>query len=364
MLSKWLEKSYLHQLYFDKALHFYNEGTSFTDAKSETELAWRALAAQLRTETHKRTKRISALSVAAAAVILIVSILFWPKKTEFPYKSEIQNQPLKPIHPGTRKATLVMNDGTVHNLTTAGKLLLSEGGEVISCEGNKLKYAEKDSIPKEIKYNTLTVPRGGEFNLQLSDGTKVWLNSETTLRYPVQFAVSERRVELIGEAFFEVTRNERIPFFVESGKQIVKVLGTEFNVSSYADNKYVYTTLVKGRVEVFSSSKPDIRELLVPNEQSALATSGDLISKKTVDSFQYIAWKEGRFVFMDQKLEDIMSTLSKWYDVDVIFAREDLKKIRFTGNLKRYEDFGEILKKIEMTQEVEFQIGDKIITIK
>lgn len=364
LLSNWLKESSLHQQYFDNVLRFYKEGSGFVDAKAETERAWKALLRKLEKGSIKSNKRIISISIAAAAIILIMSFVFWPKKIGQSLMANKQDQSVQPIHPGTSKATLVLNDGSVHKITTNGNLLLADGGAVISSEGTELKYTEKDSITREVKYNTLTIPRGGEFTLQLSDGTKVWLNSETTLRYPVQFAGSERRVELTGEAFFEVTRNEKIPFLVESGNQTVKVLGTEFNISSYKDDRFVYTTLVNGSVEVFSRSMPEVRQLLAPNEQSSLSVSGDQISKRTVDPYQYVAWKDGRFVFNDLKLEDIMNTLSKWYDVDVIFARDDLRNIRFTGNLKRYEDFGEIMKKIEMTHEVELQIENKKITIK
>jgi transmembrane sensor len=364
LLSNWLKESSLHQQYFDNVLRFYKEGSGFVDAKAETERAWKALLRKLEKGRIKSNKRIISISIAAAAIILVMSFVFWPKKIGQSLIANKQDQTVQPIHPGTSKATLVLNDGSVHKITTNGNLLLADGGAVISSEGTKLKYTQKESKTKEVKYNTLTIPRGGEFMLQLSDGTKVWLNSETTLRYPVQFAGSERRVELTGEAFFEVTRNEKIPFLVESGNQTVKVLGTEFNISSYKDDRFVYTTLVNGSVEVYSRSRPEVRQFLAPNEQSSLSVSGDQISKRTVDPFQYVAWKDGRFVFNDLKLEDIMNTLSKWYDVDVIFARDDLRNIRFTGNLKRYEDFGEIMKKIEMTHEVEIQIENRKITIK
>ncbi len=364
LLSNWLKESSLHQQYFDNVLRFYNEGSSFDQAKAKTERAWKELLPKLEKGSLRSNRRIISVSIAAVAIFLVMSFVFWPKKIGQTFMANKQNQIAQPIHPGTSKATLVLNDGSIHKITNSGNLLLTDGGAVISSEGTKLKYTEKDSIQKEIKYNTLTIPRGGEFTLQLSDGTKVWLNSETVLRYPVQFAGGERRVELTGEAFFEVTRNEKIPFFVESGNQTVKVLGTEFNILSYKESQFIYTTLVRGSVEVYRSSEPEIKQVLVPNEQSILGKSEERISKRTVDSYPYVAWKDGRFVFGNLDLEEIMGTLSKWYDVEIIFASEAARKIKFTGNLKRYDDFGDILRKIEMTHEVEFQIEDKKITIK
>lgn len=363
-LSKWLDESYLHQQYFDSAERFYKQGSSFNNTKSETERVWKEIQGKINKRSHFHNKWILPITVTSLAIILIVNFLMPDKEIKPSFVATPQNETVQPIRPGTNKAVLTLNDGSIHNLTSSGNLRLTEDGASISNEGTKLKYTEKNIIPQKIKYNTLTVPRGGEFSLQLSDGTKVWLNSESVLHYPVQFSEKERRVELTGEAFFEVSRNEKSPFFVESGQQTVEVFGTEFNISCYKENQFVYTTLVNGSVEVFSSNKPENRQTLAPNEQSILGKSDEKISKQAVDPYQYVSWKEGRFVFRDQNLQEIMTKLAKWYDVEVIFANEDLKEIKFTGNLKRYEDFGEVLKKIEKTREVEFEINGKIITIR
>ncbi|MEI7829591.1 MAG: FecR domain-containing protein [Prolixibacteraceae bacterium] len=363
-LSKWLDESNLHQQYFDRAKRFYNQGSSFIDTKAETERAWREMQGKLNQGNQYRNRWILPLTVGIVAIFLIVILTIKDKKIEPSIVATTQNETVQSIPAGTNKAILTLNDGSIHNLTSAENLILTEDGASISSEGTKLKYTEKDIVPQKIKYNTLTVPRGGEFSLQLSDGTKVWLNSESVLHYPVQFSEKERRVELMGEAFFEVSRNEKSPFFVESGQQTVKVFGTEFNISCYKENQFVYTTLVNGSVEVFCSDNPEIRQILAPNEQSILGKSDERISKQEVDPYQYVSWKEGRFAFRDQNLLEIMNKLAKWYDVEVIFAKEDLKEIKFTGNLKRYEDFGEVLKKIEKTREVEFEINGKKITIR
>jgi len=144
----------------------------------------------------------------------------------------------------------------------------------------------------------------------------------------------------------------------------VKVLGTEFNISSYKEDQFIYTTLVKGSVEVFVKDKAEIKQKLIPNEQSAINKSDMQISKRAVDPYRYVAWKDGRFVFQDQNLGEIMKTLSKWYNVEVVFAREELKTIRFTGNLERYSDFGKVLGQIGKTNEVKFNIENNLITIR
>jgi len=359
-LSQWLNESPSHQQYFDKASQYFDEGSAFTEQKADTEQAWKKLNKKALKKRSTKTLWIQSLSVAAAIIVIII-FLFPTHKSE---NGPLANGHLTIIKPGISKAVLILNDGSVHDLTTSKHLAFTESGADIKIEGNKLLYTEAADVSKSIKYNTLIIPRGGEFFLQLSDGTKVWLNSETTLRYPVQFIGEERKVELTGEAFFEVARNEKVPFFVESGEQTVKVLGTEFNISSYKENSLISTTLVKGSVEVYIKNKPDKRQTLVPNEQITISKINGQISKQKVNPYQYIAWKDGRFVFDDQNLSEIMETLSKWYNVDIVFAREELKNFRFTGNLERYSDFGEVLKKIQKTNEVEFTIENKQITIR
>jgi len=360
LLSQWLNESPSHKRYFDKAVQYYLEGSGFDENMSDTENSWKSLKNKGLKRKRNNLIWITSLSVASCiAIFFVVNSLFFGKTMPVLVKAE----KVEVIKPGRNRATLILDDGSVLDLASSKKRELTEGGSDIKIEGTKLEYTEKSSLGQGIKYNTLNVPRGGEFFLQLSDGTKVWLNSETILRYPVQFTGDERKVELSGEAFFQVTKNEKVPFLVESGEQTVRVLGTEFNISSYKENPIIYTTLVRGSVEVYLKNKPGNGKTLAPNEQSSTNTVEAQISKRKVDPYQFIAWKEGRFVFEDQNLGEIMKTLSKWYNVDVVFAREDLKNIRFTGNLPRYSNFDEILTKIGKTNEVKFRIENKMITI-
>jgi transmembrane sensor len=359
-LSQWLDESPSHQCYFDKATRYYMEGSGFDGTKTETDKAWKALKNRGLKGRRNKSAWLISVSAAVAAIFLVATFLLHPEKFK---TAPLLTSYTKIIRPGTNQAILTLDDGTVHDLTASKNLVLTDGGAEIKSQGDKLEYTKNGEAVKTIRYNTLSIPRGGEFFLQLADGTKVWLNSETVLRYPVQFAGNERRVELTGEAFFEVARNEKVPFLVESGEQTIKVLGTQFNISSYSEDPFIQTTLVKGSVEVFTKDNPHIKQTLVPNEQSSVNKADHQISKQSVDPYQYIAWKEGRFVFRDQNLGEIMKTLSKWYNVNVVFSSEQLKKIRFTGNLARYSDCGKVLRKIQKTNEVKFIIENNQITI-
>lgn len=362
LLSQWLNKSTSHRKYYENALRYYSSGTQFTNTAAELQKALKKINRKAGIHNSYRNTQIIAITSVAASILFFIYFQF--------FKPEINPNPTLTVHnaqsivPGSNKAVLILADGSEHDLSSGDKSIIAADGTEIKNTGNKLEYISSNSQPAEMKYNTLKIPRGGEYFLILSDSTKVWLNSETTLRFPVQFAAGVRAVELNGEAYFEVSKNEKVPFIVTSGNQQVKVLGTQFNISSYVDNQSVYTTLVEGKVEVSLTTNPDSKLVLRPNEQSCFSKEEANILKRTVDVAQYIAWKDGRFVFQDQMLEDIMKTLSKWYDVQVVFANEDVKKLRFTGNLERYADFSNILGKIERTNEVEFEITNKLITIK
>ncbi|MEI6566338.1 MAG: FecR domain-containing protein [Verrucomicrobiota bacterium] len=361
LLEQWLNESPDHQKYMTQATKFFLHGSGFPEGNEATVKGWSIVKSGIKVKNRLYAGWIISLSAAVVAIFLILHTLL-PTKTN-------ETNPLAPvlaglIGPGSNQAVLIMDDGTVHDLASTKNLVLKEGNSEIKREGSKLQYTAKEGEKsKVLKYNTLSIPRGGEFFLQLSDGTKVWLNSETVLRYPVQFDESERRVELIGEAYFEVTKNGKAPFFVKSGEQTVKVLGTEFNISSYKESPIIYTTLIKGSVEVLVNNKPNAKQVLKPNEQSSITRADGLITKSMVDTYEFMAWKDGRLVFQNQNLEIIMNTLMKWYDVEVVFSRDDLRQIRFTGDLPRYSKLGEVLSKIQKTNEVKFLIENRRVTI-
>lgn len=360
LLSKWLADDVSHRSYYSSAVNYYENGSQFANSASELEKALRKIHQKTGIYSPNRKAIIIAISSVAASILLLIYLQVF--NFEKPIITTLEQQ-AQSIVPGSNRAVLILADGSEHDLTSGGSSIISADGTEIKNSGTKLEYQGKNGQPAEMKYNTLKIPRGGEYFLVLSDSTKVWLNSETTLRFPVQFAGDIRNVELTGEAYFEVSRNEKVPFIVTSGNQQIRVLGTQFNISSYPDDQNIYTTLVSGKVEVSLTSDPEAKMTLSPSEQSVIDKNNFQIRKSTVDVSPYVAWKDGRFVFQDEMLEDIMKTLSKWYDVQVVFANNADKELRFTGNLERYADFSNILKKIERTNEVEFQITNNTITI-
>ncbi|MGQ1911378.1 FecR family protein [Marinifilum sp. RC60d5] len=303
-----------------------------------------------------RSRKIKNNLIAIAAVLIIAlgTSLFFSNLNE---ESHI-NMPNKALY-GNKQAILVLGNGQRYEL--AEKLTLNENGVAISNDSYELTYEKLSQTEgtNQLSYNTIIIPSGREYKLTLMDGTKVWLNSSSKLRYPSQFGSKIRKVELQGEAYFQVAKDSVHPFVVDLNKAQVKVLGTSFNVNAYLDK--IVTTLEEGIVEV-SDELIGKQEKLIPNEQFYINHTTGKFEKRTVDSKLFTAWKDGRFVFEDESLESIMSRLSRWYDVDVLFLDKSCKSLRFSGDLNRYEEINEILELIEITHKVKFTIkGRKLM---
>ena len=266
--------------------------------------------------------------------------------------------------PGAERAVLKLFDGkTVVLDSTSGNMLIARGENVrVEVDSNRLlRYSREDTVvtSREERKNELIVPRGGEYQIVLADGTQVWLNSATKLIFPQNFTGKERRVVLSGEAFFEVARDENKPFIVETSRMDVKVLGTRFNVNAYTDNEMVSTTLVDGSVEVASGTQKPIT--LVPGEQ-AYGEAGEL-EKREVNVRLYTSWIDGRFMFNNVELEEIAKQISRWYDVEIFFTNENVKKIRFTGGMVKFKPLDDLIRMIESTSSVCFSVKGRTIVI-
>lgn len=265
-------------------------------------------------------------------------------------------------HPGGEKAILKINNRDAVYLGQGLDTLIitGNGARIQTDSGNRVRYVIDPAVPIDKgEDNQLIVPRGGEYRLTLSDGTKVWLNSSSVLTFPTVFAGDFRRVQLTGEAFFEVSPDAGHPFIVVTPKMDVKVLGTSFNVSVYEDEEAVHTTLLKGRVEVRTGGGEPCE--LKPGEQAYL-TGGEL-TRKEVNTSQFTSWINGKFMFFNTPLEEISKQISRWYDVDIFFSREEVKEIRFTGAMLRFEPLEELIRMIESTSNVRFSVKNKTIVI-
>lgn len=300
----------------------------------------------------KRRFLISMARVAAVALPFVMAVVLYVGL------NREEEQTLRPslasnILPGTSKAVLTLANGQMIPLgkETTDSTIITDGTQISASESG-ITYADGGES-EAVVYNKLDIPRGGEFCLTLSDGTRVWLNSETSIQYPVVFGTKERRVFIQGEAYFEVAKDAKKPFTVQFMSSSVTVLGTSFNIRAYPEEKQSQTTLAEGSVRIYS---PGSSMLLKPGEQAEVkALSGEMV-KKEVDVKTFTSWKNGRFVFEQELLENIMRTLERWYDIRVIFRDEGAKRISLSGNLKRYGDFSQVMNMLQMTGDVRFEL--------
>lgn len=270
------------------------------------------------------------------------------------------------IKPGEHKAVLITGGGDRITLSDSTLSPIQEqNGMIVNVMNNKVFYTlPEDSLCTQESpiFNTLQIPRGGEYFLTLADGTEVWLNAETEIRYPVQFTGNKRVVYLDGEAYFTVAPDKKKPFTVVSTHASVSVLGTQFNFRAYPDEQDVQTTLVSGSV-IMQSEKYKQQVKLVPGEQGVLEKRSANLTKLEVNTYLYTAWKDGRFAFRDARLEDLFNILARWYDLSVFYQSPEAKDIRFTGDLNKTDDFKSILKIIEQNERVTFTVNQHTVFI-
>jgi hypothetical protein len=300
---------------------------------------------------------------AAAAVIGLLASTYFFRGTLFNNTDEcipiiVNNN----IETGTDKATLTLEDGTVIALEKGRSY---EAGNIKS-NGDKIIYNSKNNS-KKLAYHYITIPRGGQFFVELSDGTQVWLNSETQLKYPVSFIKGEtRNVELVyGEAYFDVSpsvNHKGSKFKVINQNQVVEVLGTAFNIKAYKDETHIYTTLAEGKVELDFNGK---KQKLSPTQQSNFNLNTNTLSVVNVDVYNEVSWRQGVFSFENKPLKEIMKVLSRWYDMDVIFINRETENEAFTGVLGKDQNIEDILSTIKNFGIINnYYIKNKTITLK
>ena len=285
--------------------------------------------------------------------------LYW---NVFQFSSEMSDHQQTKIAPGISVAQLCLPDGNVINLDKDKiyNLQLSEGGRFVNEQG-VLTYEGGNSKMNVIQYNEIWIPRGGEYKLVLPDGTIVWLNAESSLRFPTSFTDNERKVYAKGELYFDVKHDEVKPFIVDVERgYTIRVLGTEFNLRAYDDSPVV-TTLVEGCVQVWRASDS---VLLSPGQQALEMSGNHGIEVLDVDVVPYVAWHEGKFHFVRTPLKDIMEELARWYDVEVVFENPTVREECFTIEMQRFDDFNKVLRLIERTGMVTISVEAHTVTIK
>lgn len=264
-----------------------------------------------------------------------------------------------PVQPGRKQAVLTLSSG--QQVMLADTIVhVNEKGMVISNFPDKeLVYKiMNDTMKTETIYNTVTVPRGGEYKLVLADGTIVWLNSDSHIRYPVTFSDNTRQVELEGEAYFEVAKDVEKPFIVRMNEYNVRVTGTQFNVRNYL-NESLATTLVEGGVQIERKGKVD---RLRPGQQAVLENNE--IRIRVVNVEEQVAWRHGAFGFTQCRLENIMEELARWYDVDVFYMNQQVKDYHFSAWFKRSSSINEVINILEKTKKISLDLKGRILTVK
>lgn len=263
--------------------------------------------------------------------------------------------------PWESKATLILANGKSLNLQNEKLVSFEEAGAQLKNQQSLLEYITEGDIElvEPLVYNTLLTPKGGNYQLTLSDGTKVWLNANTSIKYPVRFTDSTREVYLKGEAYFDVQHNGK-PFIVNMQESNIRVLGTSFNVFAYENEPYSSTTLVEGSIRL---STKDAQKTLVPNEQANVIVNQTDIQLKSVNTEVYTSWIKGKIEFEDENLEAVMRRLSRLYNFDYKFENHTLKEFHFTARIDNTQPISSILKMLEMTTDVHFKLKDNTIII-
>ena len=316
-------------------------------------------------KNRKQVKRRGILPwIAAASVVVIAGVSAWILLSQEP---DVHNLPVaEKFEPGKAVVTLEMASGLKYRLDTLSSVVRNNRVNVAFDNNDRvLKIKEQDSLAdgatKEIGYNTVNVPYGGTYTVELCDGTKVYLNSGTTLEFPSRFDGKVRSVILKGEAYFDVARNVSKPFVVEVDEMKVKVLGTSFNVKSYVDEPGVYTTLVEGSVAILRDGQPEKK--IKPGEQAYYNKGVGTLSIAEVDVNEFTSWKDGLFYFKDIALEEILRIVSRWYDLEVFYMNQGAKSVIYSGKLPMYSSVEDVLRKFEISGDVRFELKGRTLTV-
>ena len=297
---------------------------------------------------------------ASIAVLLIVTLFFFIREDKQGVSEKLVTSEIKPIQ---SRALLVLSTGEQIQLTKSAQEIQEQDGSVLKIDSVMGVQYDSLSTKRAEKpiYNKIVVPRGGEYFVTLSEGTKVWLDADSELEYPVFFSGDFREVKLKGNAYFSVTKKNDKPFVVRAGEFSLKVYGTEFNVNAY-DLQNIETVLVNGSIG-FKANISTPERMMAPNELAVSDSRTGLSEIHQVDIYPYIAWKNQNIVFVNERLESIMEKMARWYDVTVFFQDESLKDLRFDCNMRRYTDIRDLFFFLEKTSNARFALNGRTVVI-
>jgi transmembrane sensor len=377
-LQRWVQQSDKNRLFFEEVTQ---PGYLFTEARIRDELdrdidkneAWQKLVDRgIPTQEYYYMEPPSSRKqwFAAAAVLFLCALAgwyFWPKPQPPVQPPVVKTTPKRVIPnndlvPAIRRATLTLADGSTVVLDSAQDgVLAMEGNTAVTKTGDgRIVYGQAAS-DQPLLYNTLSVPRGSNVvHITLSDGTRVWLNAASSLHYPVAFTGNERKVEITGEAYFEVAHNEAAPFKVSKGNMQVAVLGTHFNVNAYHEEEAIKVTLLQGSVAVSLMNAPAGQEQQLRPGQQALVKQSDVTVSSRIDQEAIMAWKNGLFYFDNTNIDVIVRQIERWYDVSIEYDPA-LKNVAFNGQISRYSNASEVLEMLETAEALHYRIDNRKI---
>lgn len=369
----------------EELIHKYNEGTCTEDERALIEswhlhdLSQSSFEPSQETIQNVNTRTRQAIMAHARAdrpvrrlwpqrMIAAASILFFLALGAYFFYNKsgsaaLTADPVADVAPGGNKAVLTLGNGQriILNGAKNGKLALQGNISIDKTTDGNVTYrphnTQQASNSSEIIYNTMSTPIGGQYELTLADGTKVWLNAASSIKYPTTFSGNERKVEITGEVYFEVAHNAAMPFRVVSDQQVVEVLGTHFNINAYHDEENIRTTLLEGSVKVSAEKNT----MIIKPGQQAVLKAGEL-ARREADVNEAVAWKNGYFLFNDEKISSIMRKLSRWYDIDVRYQGSPTNE-GFNGAISRFKNISQVLKMLEKTKAVHFKTEGRRVTI-
>lgn len=358
-LEVWLEGSDRNEALYKKLFSSGGLRNKYDQYENvDVEKAFRANQRRIHKDASSRLIR-KMLPYAAVVFVLLGVAACWYVSREKEGRREI---PVA-LSAGGKQAELILADGQKIGLHEGMEMKLREKGSDIRVQDNVISYDNKGEQADVVEYNTIQTPLGGEYSLTLADGTRVWLNAMSELRYPVAFGGELREVELKGEAYFDVAKDERKPFVVKTDEFDVRVLGTSFNVSVYSTDSLLRTTLCSGHVRLSDRESPEKEVELLPGKQVIFHRESRKMEVCHVDTDVFVSWRNGAFQFDNNTVEEVFTILQRWYNVRVVYAHPEARSELFTGKLPRFDDMRIIINLIERVSDLKIGVKGNVIYI-